>query len=148
MAIRMVKKSKLEVLGDELRAVELAVRAIENQHEAIFKTWRNLTDEREGLIEKLKQEARKMSEVGTTKVLIESSDLFVSVCGKSPSVSYSVEKAKKLWPPGVFRSAVNETIDPKKVLKLLEEEALDKSEVEAVKVVGDVPTPAVSIKLP
>jgi hypothetical protein len=139
--------SRLEELGQQLIAVQQAINALEEENERLFRTRQNLLDEKEGLIDKIKTDARHQSEEGTTKVLIESPDLLISVQGRVRPAEYPYNLVVEHWPVDIRRIVVVNFIDPKLVKKVIEQGKLTSDLALKAMVLGELPTPAVTVKL-
>jgi hypothetical protein len=142
------KRTRLDAMGEQLRATEKAIRALEEGHPTVFQTWRNLNEEKEGLMTKMKDEARLQSEEGKTKVLIEMPDLFVSVVGKKKPTLYNPDKVEEFWPDRAKRIVIVRTVSAADVQKALDLKLLSADLALKASYLGEKPTPAVSIKLP
>jgi chromosome segregation ATPase len=141
------KRSKLNTLAEDLTGLERSIRELEEKHEAIFTLHREYLDEKEGLVDKIKTEARRLATIGEATVLIEQPDLFVSVVGKKPSVSYDYERAYNHWPSQVLEEVTVRTIDAKKVNDMILEGRLNITLADKIK--KETPqTAAVTVKLP
>lgn len=136
------------MLGNEVVKIERKIRKIEEENHLAFDLWRELQQEKESVVDKLKTEARKQAEIGGTQVLLESSDIFVSVSTRAGSWIYNVNDAERLWPEAVFAKVVNRTIDAKAVQALIESNQLSQDKAAKAGKVGDPPTPAVTVRFP
>lgn len=141
-------KSALEDLLAKLVKQEKQIRAWEEENEEVFAHWREMTTEREGLMEAIKTEARKLSKPGDTRVLAESADLFVSVQGRMSPLEYDFSKAALTWPKEVLSKVTINQIDTKKVAGFIEAGILEQDLAEEVALPRTPATPAVTIKLP
>lgn len=147
MVLKPKKRSRLEELGDQLVEKEKEIRELEEENAKVFTSHKSLTDEREGLIDKIKAEARRLSEEGTTKVLYESTELFISVQGKTRPMVFDLELVDKLWSAKAKGIAVVRSVDGKLVKKAIELGELTADVVLSSSKLGELPTPAVTVRL-
>ncbi len=140
-------QSRLERLTARMVDAQNRVTEIEDKHEEVFEEWRELNSQIEGFIEQIKIEARKEAVEGETNVLVQSPDVMVSVVGKKRPVFYDFEVAKKKWKHSVLVTCQVRALDPKIVQKLIDDQELSLKEIDGVRKLGDLPTPAVSVKL-
>lgn len=139
---------KIQKLADTIITLEKQARAIEDKYEMVFTKWRELQQEKESIISIIKTEARKHSVEGESRVLFDSADLHISVSGRRCPISYDWSTAKKLWPKTVVEACTVKELDPKIVAHLIEDGAIDPDTIPKVRKFGELPTPAVTVKLP
>lgn len=141
------KMTRLDRLAAKMVTAQDRIAEIEEKYEEVFEEWRELNAQIEGYVEQAKIEARKEAVEGETNVLVQSPDIMISVVGKKRPVFFDFEVAKARWKTSVLRACQVEQLDPKKVQKLVDDQELSLKEIDGVRKVGDLPTPAVSVKL-
>lgn len=142
----MKKQSKLDRLSTALVNVQHKINTIEEDNEGVFTRHRTLVEEKEGLIEQIKVEARRYASEGETTALIESANLSVIVVGKRRPIIFNVDKAMDVLDEARLIKLVDR-IDPKKVDKALREGLIEKEEVADFQEYGEMPTAAVMVKV-
>ena len=140
-------QTRVERLTARMVDAQNRISEIEDENEEIFEEWRELNSQIEGFIEQIKIEARKEAVEGESTVVVESPDVFISVVGKKRPVFYDFAAAQKKWKPTVLRACQIEALDPKKVQKLIDDQELSLKEIDGVRKLGDLPTPAVTVRL-
>ena len=143
-----VRENKLQNFGEELVALEKHIRELRKNNEALFELVDEYEAQKEILIDQIKTEARKQSKEGDTAVLIQGPDLFVSVTSRNRPWSYDVNMAREVWPEYALTAALVQTIDAKKVAELVTAKKLTAAQASEAGHQLDLPTPAVTVRLP
>ena len=105
MAKKSVEKtSEFDRLTKILVQKEAQIRELEEANAVIAK-WRSLQEDKDGVIDQLKIEARKLISAPGTQVLIDSAEVAISVTMHQPPVTFDFEKAKKLWPAAIVEKS-------------------------------------------
>ena len=134
------KEDELTRLLNQAVATRGKIVQLEEAHEAIFETHRELLDDLKGLEERIKIEARRRVVPGQTTVIIDNAHIHVSVQHRV-NRTYDTDKAKKYWPEDILEHVM--AVDKNLVkayehhLGLLLKKALIEEET----------TPAVSVRL-
>ncbi len=147
-AQRTVKKevNRLEKLIGMAVTARRFIREFEESHAKELAQYKDLQDALTGIHEQLKIEARLSAKTGKTVVLVDNSDIHISVQGKTQRV-FDLAKAKETWPSWALKAVTVSEIDGKAVDSLLEAKTLSAELVDEI--TKFIPlTPAVSIRLP
>ena len=147
-AVRIAKeKTVVENMTDRLIDITNRVKEIEEENEEVFTERQELLDEAEGLKERIKVEVRKKSKEGQQIIIRDDSSIHISVQGRRKPVLYDFDKATEKWPSSLVTLAQVRALDVKIVDTLIFGGKLTKEQIKAVQYEGELPTPAVTIRI-
>jgi hypothetical protein len=148
MAKTVEKKDKrLNDLIKELKGLNDDKTELMEENEEVFEKYTELEENIARVTDALKVEARLYIEEGDpTKVLYDDASMHVSVVQRPRPVSYDYEKARKYFPKEILAEATVRELDSKVIQKFIEKEELDEKVVDKVRVLGALPTAAVTVK--
>ena len=140
------EKTTLERLIGRAVAARKIILGYEEEHEDVLQKYKHLQEDLVGIQELIKIEARKVSVLGQTKVIIDNRDIHISVQGKETRV-FDLKAARKFWSPEAFAAATVVSVDGKIVESMVEAGKLTEDDKKKALIVTPA-TPAVTVRFP